>query len=71
MQRDREADHKGEEAEKHGRVKDKRDKVDLWDESRDAFQCQGIRYLCDCRILPRSYDASTPLVCPLIYINTG
>lgn len=54
MQRDREADHKAEEAEKHGRVKDKWDKVDLWDESRDAFKCLGIRYLCDCRILPHS-----------------
>lgn len=58
MQRDREADFT-EEAGKHGRVKDKWDKVDLWDESRDVFKYLGIRYLCDCRILPHSYDASS------------
>lgn len=61
--------HDGEEAGKHGKVKDKWDKVDLWDESRDVFKYLGIRYLCDCRILPHSCDASSRLVCPLIYIN--
>lgn len=63
--------HDGEEAEKPARVKGKRDKVDLWDESRDGFKYPGIRYLWDCRVVPHRYDASTLLACPLICINTG